>query len=84
MSTALYDESNPFVPAAEFAVSERVVFLRKVGALTFLSLGITGTASVVSAGTVFGLAAAGIVLPSLVTLGVMLGGIYGASSSATP
>jgi FtsH-binding integral membrane protein len=68
--------ANPYqVPVAEAAVDARVEFLRKVGGMTFLGLVFAGIASMVSMAAV-------ISIPALqnqwVSLGVMLGAIFGA------
>jgi FtsH-binding integral membrane protein len=71
--------SNPYAtPAAEAPESARVAFLRRVGLLLFASLAISGTTGVLSAVTIFGLAAAGVVLPAFVQILLMLVGLYGA------
>lgn len=72
------DAQDPYevLPVSQAAESERVAYLRQVGALTFGSLCITATAAVVwmfIASTM-----PGIFFQTYVAMGIMLGGIYGA------
>ncbi|MEZ4237295.1 MAG: Bax inhibitor-1 family protein [Myxococcota bacterium] len=73
MATALYGGHSSVVLDAP--VSERVAYLRKLGVLTFASLGITATAAVLAMGAVLSIDA---LRSNIVSLIVMLGGIYGA------